>query len=186
MLYSGMKKRAITFMILVALLMCILSAGVGCTSGDNRTDTGDVQTENERSSDESSSFVTDSSVAIQASKQEAANLGYQVFVTDFFTIEVPDGWSAETEPSGSTFLLSLKNEAGSMAGSIEVLPQGATVMPLIPSDSHKQVLHEDDEIGQKTIITVFCTNKIGPQKAAIIAEIMEDSLKNTAAFDNKK
>ena len=127
---------------------------------------------------------------VQPPNENGANLteaairsGYQVLVTDYFTIEIPDGWSVTCEQRDEyTFALDLSNDAGVMAATIEMLPQGATVMPFIPSDSQEEVLHEDDENGQKTIISVYCTDQVNAEKAAVIADIMSDSLKNTATF----
>lgn len=120
-------------------------------------------------------YITETAKVIGDSRPVAVNKGYQVIGTDYFTVEVPNGWNATTEQN-YTLLLHLKNENGAIAGTIEMLPYGADVMPIIPSDMHKQVLYEDEENKRAMMITVNCTDQVKAQNAAVIADIMADSL----------
>ena len=102
------------------------------------------------------------------------NAGYRVIKTDCFSVEIPEGWSATADQDANPLLLNLHNEAGVAAGSIEMLPEGAELMPLTVSDSFQQKIHENAETGQKTIVTIFCTEQLDEHRAIVIADMMAE------------
>jgi hypothetical protein len=127
--------------------------------------------------DGTSESAAKSIAKLEYSNQEPVNPGYRVILTDFFSFEVPDGWTATSEQDADTLMINLSNKAGIMAGSIGMLPEGADLMPLTPSDSFEQKIHENAENGQQTIVTVFLTDQMDQRRANMTADMIADSIK---------
>ncbi len=169
------NKKGITVIILIVLLLGVLTIAAVWINQNDKS--------NEKTNELSGEKISQTVPASEPAIQQVAEEDFKVISTDYFTIKVPAGWSATTEKDEYSLLLNLNDEAGAPAGSVQMLAQGAKLYPSVDSDMYKQVIHRDEKSDQKTIITVLYTNQVDEHNATIIADIMKDSLKNTAVFE---
>ena len=118
--------------------------------------------------------------------QQVTPADFKDISTDYFTIKVPSGWSASMEVDKYSLILNLNNEDEAPVGSVQMLALGAKLYPTMDSDLYKQVIHKNEKNGQTTIITVLYTDQVDEHNAAIITDIMKDSLNNKAVFSTNQ